>query len=61
MELAGIFERLGCPADRWAARLNTLRRGRWFGHVFASAATRLQEVAGKLEVPRLIKFCGCPT
>ena len=40
---------------------STDRGGRWFGHLFASAATRLQEVAAKLKVPRLIDLCGCPT
>ena len=59
-ELAGIFERLGCPADRWSARLERLRSGRWFGRVFASTAARLQEVAAKLKVPRLMNLCGSP-
>ena len=58
-ELAGIFERLGArpPLGRPA---QAPRGGRWFGRIFASAATRLQEVAAKLNVPRLINLCGCP-
>jgi hypothetical protein len=60
-DLAGIFERLGCPADRWGARLEKLRGGRWFGRVFASTAAKLDELAAELHVRRLYNLCGSPT
>jgi hypothetical protein len=59
-ELASIFERLGCSSDRWTARLNKLREGRWIGRVFASSKAKLQELATKLKVRNLINLAGCP-
>jgi hypothetical protein len=60
-ELAGIFDRLGCPADRWNARLNKLQGGRLWGRVFASSRAKLQEIAAKLKVRNLINLGSCPT
>jgi hypothetical protein len=57
-ELAGIFDRLGCPADRWTARLKRLQSGRLFGRIFASSKARLQEIAAKLKVRHLINLGG---
>ena len=58
--LAGIFDRLGCTADRWTARLEKLRRGRLFGRFFAVSRAKLQEVAAKLKVRHLVNLAGCP-
>ena len=60
-ELAGIFDRLGCPADRWAVRLKKLRDGNLVGRIFASTKAKLEEIAAKLQVRHLVNFCGCPT
>ena len=60
-ELAGIFDRLGCPADRWAARLKKLRAGQLLGRIFASSKAKLEEIAAKFQVRRLMNLCGCPT
>jgi hypothetical protein len=57
-ELAGIFDRLGCPADRWTARLKRLQSSRLFGRVFVSSKARLQEIAAKLKVRHLINLGG---
>ena len=59
--LAGIFDRLGCPADRWAVRLKKLRDGNPVGRIFASTKAKLEEIAAKLQVRNLVNFCGCPT
>ena len=60
-EVAGIFDRLGCPADRWTARLKRLRHGRLVGRIFASTKEKLQEIAAKLQVRHLVNLGGCPT
>jgi REP element-mobilizing transposase RayT len=58
--LAAIFDRLGCTADRWAARQQKLRQGRLFGRFFAATRARLQEIAAKLKVRHLVNLAGCP-
>jgi REP element-mobilizing transposase RayT len=58
-ELAKIFDRLGCPADRWSSRLKRLQGGRLTGRIFASSKARLQEIAAKLNVRHLVNYGGC--
>ena len=58
--LAGVFERLGCTADRWTARLEKLRQGRLLGRFFAASRARLQEVAARLNVHHLVNLACCP-
>ena len=59
--LAGVFDRLGCTADRWTARLEKLRQGRLLGRFFAASRARLQEIAARLNVRHLMNLAGCPT
>ena len=59
--LAGIFDRLGCTADRWNARLEKLRQGRLLGRFFAASRAKLQEIAARLNVRHLVNLAGCPT
>ena len=51
-ELAGIFERLGCSAQNWQARLEKLRDGRLLGRFFASTCAKLREIAERLGMRR---------
>ncbi len=55
-ELAGIFERLGCRADAWQARLEKLRTGRLVGRFFAASREKLRELAARLKVRHLINL-----
>ena len=47
-ELAGIFERLGCSAQTWQARMNKLRDGRLLGRFFVTTHAKLREIAERL-------------
>ncbi len=58
-ELAGVFERLGCTADRWTARLETLRQGRLLGRFFAGTKARLREIRARLNLHHLVNLGGC--
>jgi hypothetical protein len=59
-ELAAIFERLGTTAEgRWS-RLAKLSQRRLFGSVLAATCDRLQEVANRLGVRRLVNLGRCP-
>jgi len=55
-ELAGIFDRLGCRAENWQARLEKLRKGRWYGRFFAASQEKLREMAERLSVRRLVNL-----
>jgi hypothetical protein len=52
-QVAEIFDRLGCGAEQWQARLETLRQGRLLGRFFAATRQRLREVAAGLGVHRV--------
>ena len=58
-ELAGVFERLGCNAESWGARLRKLAAGQLLGRFFAASRARLREVAEGLGVHHLANLAGC--
>jgi hypothetical protein len=58
-ELAGVFERLGCTADRWTARLERLSQGRLLGRFFAGSKAKLREIAARLNLHHLVNLAGC--
>jgi hypothetical protein len=60
-ELAAIFDRLGTTAESWWSRLAKLSQGRLFGRVLAATCDRLQEVANRLGVRRLVDLGRCAT
>jgi len=59
-QLAGVLERIGADGQRWAARMNQLRRGRWLGNFLASGRDRLRQAASRLGRHHLANFSGCP-
>jgi REP element-mobilizing transposase RayT len=59
-ELAGIFDRLGSPAESWQVRMAKLRKGQWFGRFFAASREKLEEVSRRLNVVRVGNLAGCP-
>jgi hypothetical protein len=59
-ELAGIFERLGSNAQHWRTEMERLYGDRLFGRFFAASAVKLQEIAERLGVRRLVNLVGCP-
>jgi hypothetical protein len=59
-ELAAIFDRLGTSAESWWVRLAKLGQGRLFGRVFAATRERLQQLASRLGVRRLVNLGRCP-
>jgi hypothetical protein len=59
-ELAGIFDRLGCDAKSWQARIEKLRTGRLFGRFLAASRQKLRELASRLNVRSLANLAGCP-
>jgi hypothetical protein len=59
-ELAGVFDRLGCTGERWSARMEKLGQGRLLGRFFAGSKAKLQEIAERLGLRRLVNFGGCP-
>jgi hypothetical protein len=59
-ELAGILVRLGCDAQSWRARLEKLRSGRLFGRFLTASRQKLQELASRLKVRRVVNLAGCP-
>jgi hypothetical protein len=59
-ELAAIIDRLGATAESWWSRLAKLCQGRLFGRVLAATCDRLQEVANRLGVRRLVNLGRCP-
>jgi hypothetical protein len=59
-ELVGVFDRLGCTAAHWKAQMDKLRKGRLAGRFFAGSKAKLQEIAEKLGLRRLVNFGGCP-
>ena len=58
-ELAEVFARLGCSAERWQMRMNKLSGGRMLGRYFAGSRERLREAAEKLGVHHLANLAGC--
>jgi hypothetical protein len=59
-ELAGIFERLGCSAQSWQARLEKLRDGRLLGRFFVTTRAKLREIAERLGMRRPVNVAGDP-
>ena len=59
-EMAGIFERLGSSAQHWQTEMERLCGDRLFGRFFAASAVKLQEIAERLGVRRLVNLTGCP-
>ena len=55
-ELASIFDRLGCRAEDWQARLEKLRKGRLIGRFFATSREKLREIAARLKVRHLVNL-----
>jgi hypothetical protein len=60
-ELAGIFERLGCSAQSWQARLEKLKGDRLLGRFFATTRAKLREISESLGVRHVVNRAGCPT
>ena len=60
-ELAGIFDRLNCSAQRWQKRLERLCGDRLLGGFFASSRAKLREIGERLGVRHLVNLTGCPT
>ena len=60
-ELAGIFERLGCSAQSWQARLEKLKGDRLLGRFFATTRAKLREISENLGVRYVVNLAGCPT
>ena len=58
-ELAGILDRIGSTAESWQVRMEKLKNGRSFGRFFAASRDRLQAVASRLNVRRLVNLVGC--
>jgi hypothetical protein len=53
-EPAASFDRVSATAESWWSRLAKLSQGRLFGRVLAATCERLQEVANRLGVSRLV-------
>jgi hypothetical protein len=58
-ELAGILDRIGSSAECWQQRMEKLKNGRSFGRFFAASRDKLREIAGRLNVRRLVNLVGC--
>jgi hypothetical protein len=59
-ELAGVFERLGCSAQSWQARLEKLNGHRQLGRFFASTRAKLREIRERLGVRYVVNLASCP-
>jgi hypothetical protein len=59
-ELAGIFERLGCSAQSWQARLEKPDGHRLLGRFFASSGATLREIRERLGVRQVVNLASCP-
>ena len=59
-DLAGIFERLGCSAHSWQARLEKLNGDRLLGRFFATTRAKLHEISERLGVRYVVNLAGCP-
>jgi hypothetical protein len=57
-DLAGIFDRIGSNAEGWQRRMEKLKTGRFFGRFFAASRDKLREIAGRLNVRRLVNLVG---
>jgi hypothetical protein len=58
-KLAGIFDRLGSRAENWQARMEKLRKGRFYGRFSAASREKLREMAERLKVRRPVNLTGC--
>ena len=59
-ELVAIFDRLGTTAESWWSRRAKPSEGRLFRRVLAATCERLQDVANRLGVRRLVNLGRCP-
>jgi hypothetical protein len=59
-ELAGIFERLGCGAESWQARLEKLKGDCLLGRFFATTRAKLREISESVGVRHVVNLAGCP-
>ena len=59
-ELAGIFERLGCSAQSWQARLEKLMGDQLLGRFFATTRAKLREISESLGLRHVVNLAGCP-
>ena len=59
-ELAGIYERPGCSAQSWQARLEKLNGHRLLGRFFASTSAKLREIRERLGVRHVVNLASCP-
>jgi hypothetical protein len=59
-EMAVIFERLGCSAQSWQARLEKLNGDRLLGRFFATTRAKLREISERLGVRYVFNLAGCP-
>jgi hypothetical protein len=59
-DLAGVFERLGCSAQNWQARLEKLKGDRLLGRFFASTRAKLREISERLGLRHVVNLAGCP-
>ena len=58
-ELAGILDRIGSTAESSQVQMEELKSGRSFGRFFAASRDRLQSLAIRLNVRRLVNLVGC--
>jgi hypothetical protein len=58
VDLAEIFERLGCSAQSWQIQIKKLR-GDWLLG-FAASRAKLREIADRLGARHLVNLRGCP-
>ena len=58
LELAGIFDRLGCTRSELAGPLEKLRDGRLLGRYFVTTRAKLREIAERLGMRRLVNVAG---
>jgi hypothetical protein len=59
-KLAGIFDRLGTNARSWQVKMKKFRASRLLGRFFAASQTKLQEIAGRLDVGYVVNLARCP-
>jgi hypothetical protein len=59
-DLAEVFERLGCRAQSWQARLEKLEGDQLLGRFFATRRAKLREISESLGLRHVVNLTGCP-
>jgi hypothetical protein len=59
-DMAEILDRLQTSAERWQARLDSLRRARPLGRLFAATRARVREISTGLNLKHVPNLGGCP-